>query len=353
MNAYEKNVMTIVTLARIVESTLWYCLPPRNAQGFNAKEREERYNALVALTARGTPFFVNCEKNGETGANLLQDMGYFIEDVYGKEGRIVTVDINDVVHVESSLIIELFSTITRLRAFLEAFLGSAMNFLSSNGSLDDDFKQLVETDIRYYHAFAGKVSCVLISQKFIELNQNAKTFTENYSKSHNGINPNQDPEFDVHNDPSFRMIENEFHELNQDMVTVLNSYGQNDPDFRFAREQVYSDCEIFTGKKNTSNLDAYFKMFTSYFDKILSTTQGPLNQMFAKQSALMMADENKPAEVKEEAAAPVEETETKEEDKVEITTVDTEDVKPVDTSVEEGEKVEITAIDSDNKEETK
>lgn len=342
MNANEKNVMTIVTLARIVESSLWYCLPPRNAQGFNAKEREDRYNALCALTARGTPFFVNCEKNGETGAQLLRDMGYFIEDVYGKEGRIVTVDINDVVHVESSLIIELFSTIIKLRAYLEAFISAALNYLQENNLLDDDFKALIDADIRYYHAFAGKVSCVLISQKFLELNDNAKTYTENYSKSHNGINPNQDPEFDVHNDPSFRMIENEFHELNQDMVTVLNSYGENDADFRYARDQVYSDCAIFTGKKNTNNPEAYFKMFNSYFDKILSLTQKPLNEMFAKQSALMMTTED----------AKPEEQATAEEDKVEITTVEG-TAEAVDAAPEEGEKVEITQIDPATQEETK
>lgn len=307
MNDEERNVMTIVTIARIVESSLWYCLPPRSTAGFSKDERANRLQALTVLTGEGSPFYLNCENNGETGKNLYEDMHYFIEDVYGKEGRIVTVDINGVVHVEPSLLIELFTTITKLRNYLEAFITSAMKFLRDNGKLSKEFEDLVNTDIRYYHAFAGKISCILISQKFLELNQTANIYSESYSKSHNGIDPRKDPEFNVRNDPSFRMIENEFHELNQDMVTVLNSYGENDPDFRFARDQVYADCAIFTGKKVTTNPDAYFKNFNSYFDRILSGTQQRLNEMFAAVSLQMAkpaeqpaSEEAKPEEVKEE-----------------------------------------------------
>lgn len=288
MNNEEQNVMTIVTIARIVEASLWYCLPPRNADGFSVVERENRFKALTALTAEGTPFNVNCKQNGETGEKLIEDMSYFIEDVYGKESRIVTVDINNVIHVESSLLVELFTSITRLRAYLEAFITSAMDILRKNNALDKEFEELINMDIRYYHSFAGKVSCVLIANKFLELNDTVKAYADNYSKSHNGINPYQDPEFKPNNDPSFRMIENEFHELNGDMITVLNSYGQNDADFRFAREQVYADCEIFTGKKSTTNMPAFIQMFSTYFDGILNATQAPLNKKFADVSRQMM-----------------------------------------------------------------
>ena len=105
----------------------------------------------------------------------------------------------------------LFSTIVNLRAYLEAFEGAALRALKEHNTLEPDFVDLINTDVRYYHAFAGKISCILISDKFIELNKNAQTYAQAYSKSHNGINPQQDPEFNVHNDPSFRMIENEFH----------------------------------------------------------------------------------------------------------------------------------------------
>lgn len=299
MNAEEKNVMTIVTLARIVESTLWYCLPPRNPNGFPKEERDNRYRALKALTSEGSPFFVNCERNGDTGKELYEDMQYFIEDVYGDPGRIVTVDLEGKLHVESSLILELFSQICKLRSFLEAFIVSAMKFLKDSGKLEPDFEELVNTDIRYYHCFAGKISCILISEKFVELNKSARVYTENYSKQHNGIDPNQDPEFDIKKDPAFRMAENEFHELNQDMITVLNSYGENDADFRFLRSQIYADCDLFTGKKATTDIDAYFRVFTSYFDKILASTQGNLNVLFSKMSTRMAEPEN-PAPVKEE-----------------------------------------------------
>lgn len=313
MNAEEKNVMTIVTLARIVESTLWYCLPPRNPNGFPKEERDNRYRALKALTSEGSPFSVNCERNGDTGKELYEDMQYFIEDVYGDPGRIVTVDLEGKLHVESSLILELFSQICKLRSFLEAFIVSAMKFLKDSGKLESDFEELVNTDIRYYHCFAGKISCILISEKFIELNKSARAYTENYSKQHNGIDPNQDPEFDIKKDPAFRMAENEFHELNQDMITVLNSYGENDADFRFLRSQIYADCDLFTGKKATTDIDAYFRVFTSYFDKILASTQGNLNVLFSKMSTQMAEPEAqaKPAEEAKEEKPQPEEGETK------------------------------------------
>lgn len=282
MNAEEKNVMTILTLARIVENTLWYCLPSRNPEGFSAEERKNRLNALTALTSEGSPFAMNCDNNGDNGKKLKEDMRYFIDDVYGDPGRIVTVDLNQNVHVEQSLILELFTSCVTLRFRLEAFLSAAKKVLAENKALEPEFETLLDTDIRYYHCFAGKVSCILISNKFMELNQNAQNYAQSYSKQHNGANPNQDPEFDVRQDPSFRMLENEFHELNNDMIMVLNNYGEDDVDFRFAREQIYSDCDIFTGKKQTTNLNAFFNMFVSYFDKLLSQLQNPLNQMFQK-----------------------------------------------------------------------
>lgn len=292
MNDEERNVMTIVTIARIVESTLWYCLQPRNTAGFDPAERKSRYDALVALTQEGSPFALNCDNNGEAGKSLKEDMQYFIEDVYGNPGRIVTLTIDNKVNVEQSLIIELFSTIVKMRGLLEAFMLAAKKSLKESGKLDSDFEDLINEDIRFFHAFAGKISCMLIADKFLELNNNANTYAQSYSKEHNGINPHKDPEFDPRNDPSFRMLENEFHQLNQDMVAVLNSYGENDEEFRFAREAVYSDCEIFTGKKQTTDPQKYFQLFASYFDKILNATQNDLNKKFADIGQKMKATEN-------------------------------------------------------------
>ena len=320
MNNEEKNVMTIVTIARIVEATLWYCLPPRNGDGFSPEERESRYKALVGLTGEGSPFAVNCDSNGDSGKQLKEDMQYFIEDVYGDPGRIVTVTLDKKVRVESSLIDELFSTIVNLRAYLEAFEGAALRALKEHNTLEPDFVDLINTDVRYYHAFAGKISCILISDKFIELNKNAQTYAQAYSKSHNGINPQQDPEFNVHNDPSFRMIENEFHTLNQNMVTVLNSYGtanaffgKEDSEFRYARESVYADCDIFTGKKQTTDVDAYFRLFTSYFDKIIDVSQPKANHLF-EQFGRKLQDEalkEKVAASPAQEAAPADKEEAK------------------------------------------
>lgn len=281
MNNEEKNVMTVVTIARIVEATLWYCLPPR-AGSFSKDERDARFKALTALTAPGSPFYMNCDNNGETGKELKEEMQYFIEDVYGPNGRIVSLNLDESVRVETSLIIELFSNIVKLRGYLESFLKAALNELEKRGTLEDDFKELIMTDIRYFHAFAGKISCLLLSNKFMEINDMAKTLNDSYIKSHNGSDPRKDPEFSVTNDPSFRMLENEFHQINSDMNAVLNTYGNDgqDDEFKFARESVYGDCEIFTGKKQTTDIKAYFNIFTSYFDKILDSTQGRLNNMF-------------------------------------------------------------------------
>ena len=320
MNNEEKNVMTIVTLARIVEATLWYCLPPRTGS-FSVEEREARYKALVGLSGEGSPFAINCDNNGDSGKELKEDMQYFIEDVYGNPGRIVTVTLDKKVQVESSLIGELFSTIVKIRAYLEAFEAAAVRALKEHNALEPDFEELIKTDVRYYHAFAGKISCLLISDKFLELNKNVNTYAQAYSKSHNGINPQQDPEFNVHNDPSFRMIENEFHQLNQDMVTVLNTYantntpfGQEDNDFRYARQNVYSDCDIFTGKKQTTDLNAYFNLFTSYFDTIIDATQPKANHLFEEMGKKLQEEAKKESDAKasesaKETPAPASDTE--------------------------------------------
>jgi hypothetical protein len=282
MNNEEKNVMTIVTIARIVESSLWYCLPPKNG-AFSVEERSARLKALNALTSEGSPFSMNCDNNGDTGKELKENMQYFIEDVYGEPGRIVTVGLDNVVRVEASLVLDLFDQIVKLRGYLESFLHAAIAELRKRNALSSDFENLINLDIKYFHSFAGKVSCILLANKFMEINQMARTLNENYAKTHNGMNPQNDPDFNVENDPSFRMLENEFHQINSNMNAVLNTYGtENAPDeeFRFARQNVYSDCDIFSGKKQTTDINAYFALFTSYFDKILDKTQGTLNQMF-------------------------------------------------------------------------
>lgn len=280
MNNEEKNVMTILTISRIVESSLWYCLKSVNPEGFSTEERKSRFEALTALTEEGSPFATNCDNNGDLGKELKEDMHYFIEDVYGNSGRIVYTTLNGDLVVEQSLTLELFHTIVNLRARLEAFLHAAMKALKERDLLSAQVEKLIMTDIRYYHCLAGKISCILISNNFQDINKAANTYAQAYSKEHNGINPNTDSEFDVRNDPSFRMLENEFHQLNQDMLVILNSYGEGDSEFERIKASIYSDCEIFNGKKTTTDLKAFFKMFVSYFDPLLSSIQNELNQMF-------------------------------------------------------------------------
>ncbi len=301
MNIAERNVTTILTIARIVENTLAYCLPTNNPAGFSKDQREKQGMALRALTGKGSPFAVNCANNGDAGKQLAEDMAYFIEDVYGEPGRIVTVDLNGHVAVESSLVLELYSTIVKLRLYLEGFLSSALNYLREHGQLEESFEKTVKADIRFYHALAGKIGSILIYNKFIEINENANTYMQAYSKNHNGIDPRKDSHFNVDDDPSVRMLKNEFHELNQALVNALNTYN-DDEDFKFARQSLYSDCELFTGKKKPTDLKAFQAVFTSYFDKIIRTGEKPTNDLFQELTKELDAFNKENAAKKEEAA---------------------------------------------------
>lgn len=296
MNPAERNVVTILTIARLVENTLAYCTPSQNTH-FSAEDRKRRGEALKSLTAKNTPFAVNCENNGEQGKKLAEDMEYFIEDVYGENGRIVSVDLNQNVRVEQSLTIELFTTIVRLRLFLEGFLTSAEAFLKKENLLEPVLADCIHADVRLYHALAGKICSTLLFNKFIEINQNANTYAQSYSKSHGGIDPRKDSHFSIDDDPSVRMLKNEFKELNQDLVNVLNTYGNDDEEFRFARQSLYADCELFTGKKHPTDIDAFRRIFTSYFDKIVRSEEGRVNNCFKA----LGEDMAKPDSVKEES----------------------------------------------------
>jgi hypothetical protein len=281
MNLEERNVMAIVNLSRLVENSLKYVEHPEDPS-FSEEEREAVLKALKGLSSKGTPFYENCARNGDFGKELMRDMLYFIDDVYGKNGRIVSVDLNNKVHVESSLQTELFTTIVKLHARLEIFIDKGLEYLQSKGLLDESVRTLVQDDKRFYHSYAGKLSAILLANKANEGNQTMAMIAEGYSKQHGGANPNRDPEFHPEQDPSMRMIRNEFHEINEDMVLVLNTYGDHDPDFQFARDQTYSDCDIFNGKKQTSDPQAFFQMFVSYFDPIISSMRGKVNLDFQK-----------------------------------------------------------------------
>ena len=307
MNDAERNIMTILTISRIVENCLAYCLPPQGPNGFSVEDRRSKGEAIVALTAEGTPFYANCLNNGELGDKLYENMSYFIDDVFGENGRIVSVDIHNNVQVEQSLIVDLFKQIVDLRLYLEAFLKSGLKFLRENEMLESDFEELVNLDMRYYHAFAGKISCQLLVDKFLELNENANSYAQSYSKAHGNIDPHKDPNFNPDDDPSVRMLKNEFHELNQAMVNVLNSYGEDDPELRYARDDVYAESEVFSGKRKPTDTKAYFKVYNSHFDKIIMKTQNELNNKYqAVASDLRQFEETRRAEIaaqKEKAEA--------------------------------------------------
>jgi hypothetical protein len=283
MNIEERNVMSIVNLSRIIENSLKYVENP-TSKSFVEEERVTLYKALKGLTGKGTPFFENCARNGEFGKELMEDMTYYIEDVYSKDGRIVHSDLQGKVSVETSLVVELFTTIVKLRARLEIFCDKGAEFLKGRKQLDPEIEKLIQDDKRYFHAYAGKLSAVLLANKANEANATVAAFAKSYSKEHGNIDPRKDPEFKPDQDPSVRMVRNEFHELNEDMVMVLNSYGEQDPDFRFARENTYHDCQIFNGQMETTNPEQFFQLFTSYFNDIIGYTGSEVNTEFRKVS---------------------------------------------------------------------
>lgn len=297
MNLAERNVVTILSLARLVENTLAYCV--KRPEPFSAEERKKRLLVLEGLTKEGTPFAINCEKNGEQGKKLAEDMKFFIEDVYGDPGRIVTLDLNDNVRVEQSLVIELFTSIVHLRLYLEGFLQSALKYLKESDQLEDFFEQAVKADIRLYHSLAAKIGSQLIFDKFVEINENASTYMQSYSKSHGGIDPRKDRDFNIDDDPSVRMLKNEFHELNQDLVNVLNTYGEDDEEFRFARQSLYADCELFSGQKKPTDMKAFRQLFITYFDKIIRQSEKDSNELFRKLGEDMMAFDKERKEKRE------------------------------------------------------
>lgn len=272
MNEAERNVTSIMAIARVVANALTYCLDDGTVN-FTKEDRDRKCRIIKSMSGPNTPFAVNCEKNGEIGKKLAEDTKYFIEDVYDDPGRIVTVDLHGKVNVEKSLIVELYTTIVTLRNGLEAFLLSALKFLKDNNSLEESFETTIKNEIRYYHSFASKVGTILLSRKFIEINENANTYAQSYSKSHGNIDPRKDPKFNPDDDPSIRMLKNEFRKLNIALLTVLNNYDKDDEEFRFARNNVLSDSEIFSGKKRPTDVNAFFGIYTSYFDKIINNSR--------------------------------------------------------------------------------
>ena len=265
----ERNIMTLINLSRIVVDSLKYVDNPKNPS-FSQDERGNLFQILNNLTSQGSPFEVNCTNNGEFGSKLKEDTAYFIEDVYSDDGRIVKKDLNDNVIVEESLVKELFSTICNIRIRLEIIIDAGLDIVEKDKKLDKEVKELFALDKEFFHSVAVKIGSKLLVTTFDELNAASRTYFEAYSRSHGGIDPRSDPNYKPSDDANIRMLENEFKEINQNIVNVVSTYKEADRDYLQAKEQLFGDFEVFTGKKKTTNFQSFANLFISYFDKIIA-----------------------------------------------------------------------------------
>ena len=274
----ERNVMTLINISRIIADSLKYVDNPANPN-FSLKEKDEYKKALDNLTKKNSPFEVNCSNNGEFGSELYQDMEYFISDVYDRDGRIVSTDINDNVVVEKSLVKELYNTICKLRIRIEAIIDKGIELLRNNNNLDKEVEDLYRLDKLFFHSYASKIGSELLVTTFDDLNQASRIHQQNYSRTHNGIDPFTDPNFDQDADASVRMLVNEFKEINTILVATMNLETTNH-EYKHAREQVISDLDVFSGKKVPTNFNSFAQVFISYFDKVIPPTVNELNKLY-------------------------------------------------------------------------
>lgn len=296
----ERNIMTIINIGRIVVDSLKYVDNPHN-QNFSQEERKTFLEILTNLTSVGSPFEVNCTNNGEFGTKLKEDMSYFIEDVFSDDGRIVKKDLNDKVIVEESLVKELYGTICNLRLRLELIVDAGIKMLEENKKLDKEVKELFDLDKKFFHSVGAKIGSKILVTTFDELNQASRVYFESYSRSHGGIDPHSDPNFNPSDDANIRMLENEFKQINQDLVNVIGSYKEADSQYLSAKDDLFNDFQVFSGQKKTTNFQSFANLFVSYFDKIVAGVSPLLNNAYnIVGTELQKFDEEMMKKIKEE-----------------------------------------------------
>ncbi len=275
MNKEEFGVLEFLNIGRILSDCLDYCLTNGDANRFNVETRTNLGNRIKQLTREKSNFSVNCENNGESGKLYKDELTYFIEDVFGEDGRIISVTREGKIHVEESLVIELLTSIVKLRLYTESFINAGMKLLNEKRLLDSDFENLVKNDLLHYHSKAAKVASILLANKFAEYRKNVQQVLSDYSRTHGGKDPKDDPEFKLDDDPSIRMLRNEFEEISKDLNTVLH-FGDDNEEFKAASQKIHDDFPFFSGKKRPTDTQVFINMFISYFDKLIAVSQAAL-----------------------------------------------------------------------------
>ena len=308
MNKEEFGVLEFLNIGRILSDCLDYCLSQGDDSHYNPEMRTNLGNRLKQLTREKGNFDINCDNNGDNGKLFKEEMGYFIEDVFADDGRIVSLTLDKKVHVEQSLVIELLTSIIKLRVYAESFITAGVKLLKEKNLLDNDFENLIKADMLNYHAKASKISSILLSNKFFEYRKNVQQVIQDYAKSHGGADPRKDPEFKLDDDPSIRMLRNEFEEISKDLNTAMH-FGDDIEEFKLARQKVYDDFPFFSGKKRPTDVRVFINMFCSYFDRLIATSQMDLQkysgivnketQQFVEELKKSVSDNNTQKEKKE------------------------------------------------------
>lgn len=303
MNKEEFGVLEFLNIGRIISDCIDYCMTNGDENRFNPETRANIGNRLKQLTREKSNFDINCENNGESGQKYKEELNYFIDDVFSDEGRIVSLTREGKLHVEESLVIELLTSIVKLRVYTESFINAGMKLLKERNLLDPDFENLVNTDLLNYHAKGSKIASIMLANKFAEYRKNVQQIVNDYSRTHGGKNPKDDPDFKLEDDPSIRMLRNEFEEISKDLNTILR-FGDDNEEFKSARQKVYDDYAFFSGKKRPTDVQVFINMFVSYFDKLIAESQVALqrySQVVNEQTKQFVEDlkkerENQPAE---------------------------------------------------------
>lgn len=277
MNKEEFGVLEFLNIGRILSDCLDYCLVQGDNNRFSLDVRTNLGNRLKQLTREKSNFAVNCDNNGDNGKKYKEEIAYFIEDVFSDDGRIVSTTIDKKVHVEQSLTIELLTSIVRLRLYTESFISAGLKLLKERNLLDADFQNLINSDFLNYHSKASKIASIMLANKFFEYRRNVSQVIKDYSRTHGGADPKDDPEFKLTDDPSIRMLRNEFEEISKDLNTVLH-FGDDIEAFKAARQKVYDDFPFFSGKKRPTDVQTFINMFCSYFDGLIAFSQAQLQR---------------------------------------------------------------------------
>ena len=278
MNQQTRYVMAIYELGVIIRDTLEYVLPPSDPKvGYNVDIYKQRKAMILHLVEENSPFSLFCQQNSQIvskedpnltiGNKIKAQVNEFIEDVYADEGRIVKLDKDNKIVVESSLVIQLLDYIIGLHETIaDVCLGFKTTF-EKEGSLEADLADLLVKDDPFYRAVAFRAVAHTFNVKFAEYNNAVRTYIAQ-EKEKNGVDPSTQPGFDPKVDPSCAFINNEMARV-VGFFNFLRAHNKsNDVIFLDSITRMEDNFHYFDGSKKLAegqNLGQVMGAFESIF----------------------------------------------------------------------------------------